>query len=191
MNYTTESFQRAAELNIFSAKWRCTLTLRKRNQKGLVGSKRNEHDGLLSCPALSSEFSEDALGGRESSCELSWRTTVVCLCDCFLMQQIQVIHTVKLSFSVTIGPLNLIWTQLDRKVQVSNKIATTLINKGIWWREGAQAFQSLCWGQQKCPSQWERVPTESWVSSRNQMQGKLISKSIVDFFKYKYSYCEF
>lgn len=65
------------------------------------------------------------------------------------MKQIQVIHTVKLSFSVTIGPLNLIWTQLDRKVQVSNKIATTLINKGIWWREGAQAFQSLCWGQQE------------------------------------------
>lgn len=37
MNYTTESFQHAAELNVSDAKWRHTLTLKK-NQKDVVGS---------------------------------------------------------------------------------------------------------------------------------------------------------
>ena len=62
-----------------------------------------------------------------------------------MMKQIQVIHVVMLSFSVTVALSNLIWTQLNKEVQLSNKIATTLINMEFNWEEGAQAIQSLCW----------------------------------------------
>lgn len=61
------------------------------------------------------------------------------------MKQIQVIHVVKLPVSVTMALSNFIWTQLDKEVQVSNKIATTAINEGFWCEEGAQAIQSLSW----------------------------------------------
>lgn len=90
-----------------------------------------------------------SLGGRESPCGLSWSTRMVCLYDCFLMRQIQVIHLVKLRFCVTVALSNLIWIQLDKEIQVSNKIATNVINMGVLWEDGSPAIQSLCWDSQE------------------------------------------
>lgn len=122
---------------------------KKKIQKGLVVSKLNEHDGLLSCPALSSEFSKDVTGwqGKHMWTEREDQDGVfVCL---FSDETDSDNPYSEATFSVTVGLLNLISIQLDKEVQVSSKIATTVINKGVWWEEGAQAFQSLCWGQEE------------------------------------------